>query len=134
MDQLNAEQAQALWEAGGFLIITDLPEGSEFGIDGTFHTVRKFSGIKFLPPGLHFIAWSPPSSTAGPSVIQIRQAFVRNFSTKERYAVHYNKDTENTRNLLLIRSKDLKRGNPSHHTLPLLYLRLSLVLMVKQMA
>ncbi|OXG24816.1 A1 cistron-splicing factor AAR2 [Cryptococcus neoformans Tu401-1] len=96
MDQLNAEQAQALWEAGGFLIITDLPEGSEFGIDGTFHTVRKFSGIKFLPPGFHFIAWSPPSSsTAGPSVIQIRQAFVRNFSTKERYAVHYNKDTEN---------------------------------------
>lgn len=57
--------------------------------------MRKFSGIKFLPPGLHFIAWSPPSSTAGPSVIQIRQAFVRNFSTKERYAVHYNKDTEN---------------------------------------
>lgn len=35
MDKLNAEQAQALWEAGGFLIITDLPEGSEFGIDGT---------------------------------------------------------------------------------------------------
>lgn len=62
-----------------------------------FHTVRKFSGIKFLPPGFHFIAWSPPpsSTTAGPSVIPIRQAFVRNFSAKERYAVHYDKDTEN---------------------------------------
>lgn len=96
MDKLNAEQAQALWEAGGFLIITDLPEGSEFGIDGTFHTVRKFLGIKFLPPGLHFIAWSPPSSsTAGPSVIQIRQALVRNFSAKERYVIHYDNDTEN---------------------------------------
>jgi A1 cistron-splicing factor AAR2 len=35
MDNLTPEQAQALWNAGGFLILSDLPEGSEFGIDGT---------------------------------------------------------------------------------------------------
>jgi len=35
MDTLTPEQAQALWDAGGFLILSDLPEGSEFGIDGT---------------------------------------------------------------------------------------------------
>jgi len=35
MDNLTPEQAQALWDAGGFLILSDLPEGSEFGIDGT---------------------------------------------------------------------------------------------------
>jgi hypothetical protein len=32
MDNLTPEQAQALWDAGGFLILSDLPEGSEFGI------------------------------------------------------------------------------------------------------
>lgn len=36
MDNLTPDQAQALWDAGGFLILTDLPEGSEFGIDGTY--------------------------------------------------------------------------------------------------
>ena len=35
MDSLTPEQAQALWDAGCFLILSDLPEGSEFGIDGT---------------------------------------------------------------------------------------------------
>jgi A1 cistron-splicing factor AAR2 len=35
IDKLTQEQAQALFEAGGFVIISDLPQGSEFGIDGT---------------------------------------------------------------------------------------------------
>lgn len=35
MTGLSPDQAQALWSAGGFVILTDLPEGSEFGIDGT---------------------------------------------------------------------------------------------------
>lgn len=35
MDNLTPDQAQALFEAGGFLILTSLPEGREFGIDGT---------------------------------------------------------------------------------------------------
>jgi A1 cistron-splicing factor AAR2 len=35
MDNLNPDQAQALWSAGGFIVLSDLPEGSEFGIDGT---------------------------------------------------------------------------------------------------
>jgi hypothetical protein len=32
---LTPAQAKALFDAGGFLIISDLPEGSEFSIDGT---------------------------------------------------------------------------------------------------
>ena len=34
MDITN-EQAQALFDAGGFIVLTGLPEGSEVGIDGT---------------------------------------------------------------------------------------------------
>jgi A1 cistron-splicing factor AAR2 len=35
MDQVTPDQAQALWSAGGFIVLSDLPVGSEFGIDGT---------------------------------------------------------------------------------------------------
>ncbi|ODN81987.1 hypothetical protein L202_02316 [Cryptococcus amylolentus CBS 6039] len=97
MESLSNDQAQALWEVGGFVIITDLPEGSEFGIDGTYHTTRKFSGIKFVPPGIHMIAWCPPPSTApssGPSAIPIRQAIIKYFKPKERYVLKYDKGTE----------------------------------------
>ncbi|WVN88417.1 uncharacterized protein L203_103626 [Cryptococcus depauperatus CBS 7841] len=93
--ELNQNQAKTLWEVGGFLILRDLPEGSEFGIDGIVHIVKKFSGIKFLPPGIHLVSWSPPSSTAGPSVIPIRRAILRDFAPKERYILDYVQDHEN---------------------------------------
>ena len=35
MDSLTPRQAQTLFDTGGFLLLTALPEGSEFGIDGT---------------------------------------------------------------------------------------------------
>ncbi|WVF71280.1 hypothetical protein IAT40_006083 [Kwoniella sp. CBS 6097] len=106
MDSLTPDQARALWEAGGFLVITDLPEASEFGIDGTFHIVRRFSGIKFVPPGLHLITWSSTSSPssssspadsismAGPSNVPIRHALLRHFKPKQRVVLRFDKSTE----------------------------------------
>ncbi|WWD17185.1 hypothetical protein CI109_101623 [Kwoniella shandongensis] len=108
MDSLTPDQAQALWDAGGFLVITDLPQGSEFGIDGTVHVVRRFSGIKFIPPGLHLITWSPPTSptsaafdtnsdsnvNAGPSTIPIRHALLREFRPRERVVLTYDTKSE----------------------------------------
>lgn len=32
---LSPDQARALWEAGGFALLTGLPMGSETGMDGT---------------------------------------------------------------------------------------------------
>jgi A1 cistron-splicing factor AAR2 len=112
MDTLTPQQAQALWDAGGFLLLTNLPEGSEYGIDGTYvHTplylpltadfqsynqVRRFSGTKFLPPGLHLITWSPPSSsTSGPSAIPVRSAYLRVFDARERVVLQYDQKLEN---------------------------------------
>lgn len=31
---LTPDQARALWDAGCFAVLTGLPEGSEYGIDG----------------------------------------------------------------------------------------------------
>ena len=61
----------------------------------SFHLTRAFSGVKFLPPGLHLITWSPPaSSTPGPSSIPLRSARLRFFNPKERTVLAYDKATE----------------------------------------
>lgn len=69
---------------------------------GRTHITRRFSGIKFLPPGLHLITWTPPpqhatgsnSTPAGPSAIPIRSGLIRYFQPKERYLLRYDPATE----------------------------------------
>ncbi|WWC94316.1 hypothetical protein V866_001158 [Kwoniella sp. B9012] len=101
MNQLTSEQAQALWSAGGFLVFDGLSEGSEFGIDGSINIIREFSGIKFLPPGIHLITWSPSSSSsstspAGPAGIPIRSGLIRYTKPKERFVIRYDPQCEHT--------------------------------------
>ncbi|WVR06940.1 hypothetical protein IAU60_003976 [Kwoniella sp. DSM 27419] len=104
MDALTPQQAQALWAAGGFVILTGLPEGSEFGIDGTYHIVRRFSGIKFLPPGLHLVAWSTSSpqvpTTASrvhaSGLESVRCGLLRYTGSKERVVLQYDARAEMT--------------------------------------
>lgn len=53
MDSIHMEQ---MLEHGGTLIILDMPEKTEFGMDlETWNVGCKFKGIKMIPPGLHFI-------------------------------------------------------------------------------
>lgn len=56
--------------------------------------MRKFSGIKFVPPGLHLITWSPPTGSSGPSSIPLRSSILRWFKPQERLLLRYNPATE----------------------------------------
>ena len=48
--------AKVLFKEGAFLVLLDMPEGSEFGIDyNSWTTGPKFKGVKMIPPGLHYI-------------------------------------------------------------------------------
>ena len=61
----------------------------------SFYVTRKFSGFKFLPPGLHLITWSPPASAAsGPSTIPLRSALLRLTRRQERLILSYDKASE----------------------------------------
>ncbi|RZM24949.1 MAG: hypothetical protein EOO88_21090, partial [Pedobacter sp.] len=93
------------------LIITSLPEGSEYGIDGTYvhpspsrkprltnlqrtpryHLTRRFSGSKLIPPGLHSITLCPPAD----SNIPFRTGYIRYFKPRERVLLRYDTTTEN---------------------------------------
>ncbi|GAA6003873.1 hypothetical protein JCM10207_006446 [Rhodosporidiobolus poonsookiae] len=55
--------AQTKFAQLGFFILP-LPKGSEFGFDGRLFAVDSFSGVKFLPPGLHFFVFSAAPSAS----------------------------------------------------------------------
>ncbi len=48
--------SRRLFAEGGTLVLFDVPEGTEIGIDyKSWNTGPKFKGIKMIPPGFHFI-------------------------------------------------------------------------------
>lgn len=54
--QLESQIATHLFNEGAFIILLDVPEGTEVGIDYKYWNVGpKFRGIKMVPPGLHFM-------------------------------------------------------------------------------
>ena len=53
---MDQEVARQLFAEGAVLVLFDVPEGTEFGIDyNSWHVGPKFKGIKMIPPGFHFI-------------------------------------------------------------------------------
>ena len=56
---MDPEVAKRLHAEGATLIVLDVPEGTEFGIDYfSWNVGPRFKGVKMIPPGLHFIYYS----------------------------------------------------------------------------
>lgn len=54
--EMNQEDARRLLLEGGTLLVLDVPEGTNFGIDlKSWETGERFKGVKMIPPGLHFV-------------------------------------------------------------------------------
>ncbi|KAJ9119568.1 hypothetical protein QFC22_003277 [Naganishia vaughanmartiniae] len=92
--KLTPEYAQRLFETGAFVVFSGLPTGSEVGIDGDVHLTRKFSGWKMIPPGLHLVTWSIPSSNQQTPGIQIRRAALRHLVGGQTYVLKYSAEAE----------------------------------------
>ena len=59
MAEMDPEVAKRLHNEGATLIVSDVPEGTEFGIDYFSCNIGpRFKGIKMIPIGLHFIYYS----------------------------------------------------------------------------
>ena len=84
-EQLSPEAAQRLYQEGGFLVVTQLPPGTELGIDlYSWNTGDKFLGIKMIPPGLHFVYYSTlGQGSAGPQLAP-RTGFLIEISSQRR--------------------------------------------------
>ncbi|GMK53906.1 hypothetical protein CspeluHIS016_0104920 [Cutaneotrichosporon spelunceum] len=91
---LTQDQARALWDAGGFAVLTGLAPGSEVGLDGSVHATAAFAGYKFVPPGVHALVWSREAEAeseregggaSGP--LPLRTALVKQWAPRERVAL-----------------------------------------------
>ena len=53
---MESELAKRLFSDGGTLVLLDVPEGTEVGIDyKSWNSGPKFKGIKMISSGFHFI-------------------------------------------------------------------------------
>ncbi|KAJ3056293.1 a1-alpha2 repression [Rhizophlyctis rosea] len=78
MDQATAN---ALFEQCAILLFLDAPPNMEFGIDfNTWTTGPRFRGLKFIPPGLHFVYHSSVSKFDQTGV---RAGFFKVFEPRE---------------------------------------------------
>jgi A1 cistron-splicing factor AAR2 len=92
-DEFDQDTAKHLFEHCAFLIIEELPIGSEFGLDmATFNTGERFKGVKMIPPGIHYYyanAISNDGKQYGPRV-----GFYHNFQAKEVLVTRWSKTDE----------------------------------------
>lgn len=52
----RADPLPHVFSESGFLILLDVPQGTEVGIDFNYWSVGpRFRGIKLIPPGFHFV-------------------------------------------------------------------------------
>lgn len=89
---MDQRVAKRLLIEGGTFVFLEVPAGTEFGIDMKIWTTgEKFRGVKMIPPGLHFIHYSPldPYGRMAPKV-----GFFYNFRPSEFVVRKWDKVTE----------------------------------------
>lgn len=54
--EIDQNEARRMLLEGGTLLVLDVPEGTNFGIDlKSWETGDKFRGVKMIPEGVHFV-------------------------------------------------------------------------------
>lgn len=65
---MDQKVAKKLFEEGAFLVLLDVPEKVEFGIDYNCWNVGPlFKGVKMIPPGLHFVFYRSATANVNES-------------------------------------------------------------------
>ncbi|KAL5283717.1 AAR2 family protein [Megaselia abdita] len=89
---MDERTAQQLFEEGAFALITDVPEGTEFGIDlSSYKTAENFRGVKMIPPGPHFL-FTACQGIYGDSAPRV--GYLHYFKSKEILLFSWNEEKE----------------------------------------
>lgn len=89
---MDEETAAQLFEEGAFALISNVPEGTEFGIDlSSYKTAENFKGVKMIPPGVHYLFTSShgPYGDSAPRV-----GYLHYFKRKEILFFSWSEDKE----------------------------------------
>ena len=90
---MDQNKARTLFKEGAFLLLFDVPEGTDFGIDwNSWTTGSKFQGVKMIPPGIHFVFYSAVSKFDGSSAP--RTGFFHFFKSQEIVIKRWNSAQE----------------------------------------
>eukprot|EP00124_Ichthyophonus_hoferi_P004918 Ihof_evm2s611 gene=Ihof_evmTU2s611 len=125
--QLDPDVARELFEIGGKLMFLDVPEGTEVGLDyNAWQVGPQFRGVKFIPPGVHFIYYSAADKTGAGSprtgffyVFEKGEVVVRQWNTESEDAEPIQDKEQESRLRLAVREFDPFLGTyplTTHHT------------------
>jgi len=80
--EMDQAVARRLVVSGASVVVLGVPAGTQFGLDMNSWTVGdQFMGIKMIPPGIHFVHYSPGGNEA--SSTGARTGFFYNFNKGE---------------------------------------------------
>lgn len=80
-----------------FLIVTGTPDHTEFGIDLlAIDITEQFRGVKFIPPGIHFVYSSSKDNFGNSSTS--RSGFLHYFKAGEILVKEWNNEKEELQN------------------------------------
>ena len=83
-DTMDSSTARQLFAQGGILIILDMPENSDFGIDyNSWTTGPKFQGVKMIPPGVHMVHYAAVGSRSSQGQQAPRSSFFLEIQPKQ---------------------------------------------------
>jgi A1 cistron-splicing factor AAR2 len=92
--KLTPEAAEYHYENGAFIVVSDLPEGSQVGIDGEEKVAGQFMGYKMIPSGLHLFTHSSPSTPDAPTAMPVRHGLLRVLRSRQTLVLKYSADEE----------------------------------------
>jgi A1 cistron-splicing factor AAR2 len=92
--RLTPEGAEYHYETGAFIIVSDLPEGSQVGIDGEDKVTSQFMGYKMIPSGLHLFTHSPPAPSDAPMAMAVRHGLFRTLRSRQTLVLKYSAEEE----------------------------------------
>lgn len=92
--RLTPESAEYHYETGAFIIVSDLPEGSQVGIDGEDRVAAQFMGYKMIPSGLHLFTHSPPAAADAPMTMPVRHGLFRTLRSRQTLVLKYSAEEE----------------------------------------
>lgn len=90
---MDQDTALKLFEKGAFLVLLDVPQETEFGMDwNSWLTGPLFKGVKMIPPGLHFVFYSSVNRHGGSH--SPRTGFYHCFQVEEILVAKWNRVNE----------------------------------------
>ncbi|XP_076132072.1 protein AAR2 homolog isoform X2 [Alosa pseudoharengus] len=92
---MDPEVARGLFEEGATLVLLDVPEGTELGIDyKSWQVGPRFRGIKMIPPGLHFLHYSSSNPKSMGGEIGPKMGLFLSLKPRELVLAHWDRNEE----------------------------------------